>query len=144
MLAAHCLFAEWLSGQLSAVAQGALWTAYRLKGESVEELLGFVRATEDSLAPLPSPPGIRPVVFPSYNGARRHANLLPLLALLLARQGVPVLIHGTYGSIADETDLDLPQHDPKARIATGHILTHLGFPAAPIGTLFATNFSTIT
>lgn len=35
-----------------------------------------------------------PIVIPSYNGARKQANLTPLLALLLAREGVPVLVHG--------------------------------------------------
>jgi anthranilate phosphoribosyltransferase len=35
-------------------------------------------------------------VIPSYNGARRQPNLVPLLALHLARSGVPVLIHGRY------------------------------------------------
>ena len=36
----------------------------------------------------------RPVSIPSYNGARKQPNLVPLLALLLAREGVPVLVHG--------------------------------------------------
>ena len=31
------------------------------------------------------------MVIPSYNGARKMANLTALLALLLAREGVPVL-----------------------------------------------------
>jgi anthranilate phosphoribosyltransferase len=35
------------------------------------------------------------VVLPSYNGARKLPVLTPLLALLLARQGVPVLVHGS-------------------------------------------------
>ncbi|RYY58170.1 MAG: DNA-binding protein YbiB, partial [Comamonadaceae bacterium] len=35
------------------------------------------------------------VVLPSYNGARRLPVLTPLLALLLARRGLPVLVHGT-------------------------------------------------
>ena len=34
------------------------------------------------------------MLIPSYNGARKLANLTPLLALLLAREGVPVLVHG--------------------------------------------------
>jgi anthranilate phosphoribosyltransferase len=34
-------------------------------------------------------------VLPSYNGARKLPVLTPLLALLLAREGLPVLIHGT-------------------------------------------------
>lgn len=129
--AAYALFAEWLSGRLSPLAQGALWTAYRFKGESLDELLGFVRATEESMTQVSINSPLKPIVFPSYNGARRQANLLPLLALLLAREGVPVLIHGGYAGIADESDLELPQHDPKARTTTGEILTHLGFaPAA--------------
>jgi hypothetical protein len=32
--------------------------------------------------------------LPTYNGARKEANLTPLLALLLQRFGVPVLVHG--------------------------------------------------
>ncbi len=133
--AAHALFAEWLSGQLPSVAQGALWVAFRLKGETLAELLGFVAATEECLATITAPPGPKPVVLPSYNGARRHANLLPLLALLLAREGVPVLIHGSYGGPAEETALALPQHDPSARTTTGEILAHLGFP--PVATRHA-------
>jgi anthranilate phosphoribosyltransferase len=35
------------------------------------------------------------VVLPSYNGARKLPVLTPLLALLLAREGLPVLVHGT-------------------------------------------------
>lgn len=129
--AAHALFAEWLSGRLPPVAQGALWIAFRLKGETLDELQGFVAATEDCLAALPAPAGPKPVVIPSYNGARRHANLLPLLALLLAREGVPVLIHGSYGGPAEDTALLLPRHDPNARTTTGEILAHLGFPPVP-------------
>jgi anthranilate phosphoribosyltransferase len=37
---------------------------------------------------------VRPVSLPTYNGARKEANLTPLLALLLQRFGVPVLVHG--------------------------------------------------
>ncbi len=129
--AAHALFAEWLSGHLPSVAQGALWIAFRLKGETLAELLGFVAATEDCVAAITAPTGFKPIVLPSYNGARRHANLLPLLALLLAREGVPVLVHGSYGGPAQDTALTLPQHDPSERTTTGEILAHLGFPPAP-------------
>ena len=33
-------------------------------------------------------------MLPSYNGARRLALLTPLLAMLIARAGLPVLVHG--------------------------------------------------
>jgi anthranilate phosphoribosyltransferase len=36
------------------------------------------------------------VVLPTYNGARRQANLMPLVAQLLVREGVPVLIQGRH------------------------------------------------
>jgi anthranilate phosphoribosyltransferase len=34
------------------------------------------------------------VVLPSYNGARKLPVLTPLLALLLAREGLAVVMHG--------------------------------------------------
>jgi anthranilate phosphoribosyltransferase len=39
--------------------------------------------------------GLTTVVLPSYNGARKLPVLTPLLALLLARQGAAVLVHGS-------------------------------------------------
>ncbi|PQN87989.1 DNA-binding protein YbiB, partial [Shigella flexneri] len=35
-----------------------------------------------------------PIVIPSYNGARKQANLTPLLAILLHKLGFPVVVHG--------------------------------------------------
>jgi anthranilate phosphoribosyltransferase len=40
------------------------------------------------------PAGTVPLVIPAYNGARQLPNLTPLLASLVAREGVPVLVHG--------------------------------------------------
>ncbi|HXE22517.1 MAG TPA: DNA-binding protein YbiB, partial [Rhodoferax sp.] len=55
---------------------------------------GFLDATDARLNKLPATE--RPmVVLPSYNGARKLPLLTPLLALLLAREGLPVLVHGT-------------------------------------------------
>jgi anthranilate phosphoribosyltransferase len=45
--------------------------------------------------PLAAPPDRIVVTIPSYNGARKQPNLVPLLALLLAREGIPVLVHGS-------------------------------------------------
>ncbi|VFS62676.1 glycosyl transferase family protein [Kluyvera cryocrescens] len=33
-------------------------------------------------------------MIPSYNGARKQANLTPLLAMLLHKLGFPVVVHG--------------------------------------------------
>jgi len=114
---ARALYAAMLEGRVSDLELGAILLAMRIKGESVEELAGFMDAAEHSFAPLPAPPGpFAPVLIPSYNGARKLANLTPLLALLLAREGVPVLVHGV-------------RSDP-GRITTAEILAELGLAEA--------------
>ena len=114
---AAALYAAMLEGRVSDLELGAILLAMRIKGESVEELAGFMDAAESSFAPLPGPPGeFAPVLIPSYNGARKLANLTPLLALLLAREGVPTLVHGV-------------QTDP-GRVTTAEILAEMGLAPA--------------
>ncbi|MES2561163.1 MAG: DNA-binding protein YbiB [Pseudomonadota bacterium] len=92
---ARSLFTAVLSGLVPDLQLGAILIALRVKGESLEELAGFAAASEASYNHLPALPGSAlPVVIPSYNGARQLPNLVALLALLLAREDVPVLIHG--------------------------------------------------
>lgn len=92
---AYRMFAAMLDGCVPELELGGIMIALRIKGESVDELRGFQRAAAERMRHLAAPAGAwRPVVLPSYNGARRQPNLLPLLALLLARAGCPVLIHG--------------------------------------------------
>jgi anthranilate phosphoribosyltransferase len=87
------LFGQILDGSVSDLEIGAFCLAMRIKGETPEELAGFIDATQQRLALLPA--STRPlVVLPSYNGARKLPVLTPLLALLLAREGLPVLLHG--------------------------------------------------
>ena len=112
--AAH-LFAAMLDGAIGELELGAILMAYRIKGESLAELRGFHRALRERVIPI-APGPRRPIVFASYNGARKQANLLPLLALLLESHGVPVLIHGV-------------RHDA-SRITTAEILEALGNPVS--------------
>jgi anthranilate phosphoribosyltransferase len=92
---AFALYKAMLDGRVSDLELGGILLAMRIKGESVDEIAGFMDAAASSFAPLPAPPGdFAPVLIPSYNGSRKLANLTPLLALLLAREGVPVLVHG--------------------------------------------------
>jgi anthranilate phosphoribosyltransferase len=82
-----------LAGAVGDLALGGVLLALRMKGEAASEIAGFLDALDPHLARAPAAaPGW--VILPSYNGARTHANLLPLLALLLARAGIPVLVHG--------------------------------------------------
>ena len=92
---ARDLFKAMLDGRVSDLEMGAILLSMRIKGESVDEVAGFLEAAESSFQLLPAPESLyAPIVIPSYNGARRAANLTPLLALLLARAGAPVLVHG--------------------------------------------------
>jgi len=114
---AASLYGAMLDGRVSDLELGGILLAMRIKGESVDELAGFMDAAERSFAPLPSPAGeYAPVLIPSYNGARKLANLTPLLALLLAREGVPTLVHGV-------------RTDP-GRVTTAEILGEMGLAAA--------------
>jgi anthranilate phosphoribosyltransferase len=117
---ARDLYAAILEGRVSDLELGGLLLAMRIKGESRDELAGFLEAAEASFEPLPAPPGdCAPVVIPSYNGSRKLPNLTPLLALLLAREGVPVLVHGV-------------SSDP-GRVTTAEIMAALGLPVAANG-----------
>jgi len=103
-----------LDGELSGPELGAFVIAMRMKGETLDELCGFLDAVHTRCLLLHSR---RPVVvIPSYNGARRLPNLTPLLALALAQAGLNVLVHG-------------PLHDP-VRVTSAEILTNLGMSAA--------------
>ena len=125
------LFGQVLDGAVTDLEIGGFCLAMRIKGETPQEMAGFLDATHQRLnlvpysaneasppsstpsspatspasSPLPAAPraqaqaashAARPViVIPSYNGARKLPVLTPLLALLLARAGLPVLLHGT-------------------------------------------------
>ncbi len=114
---ARQLYAAILDGGVPDLELGAILLALRVKGESVDEMLGFLAAADERTSHLDNPHGrVRPVVLPSYNGARKEANLTPLLALLLQRFGVPVLVHGLI--------------EGYGRVTSGHIFRELGIMPA--------------
>jgi len=118
---ARQLYGAMLDGGVSDLELGAILIALRMKGESNDEMVGFLAATEERVSPLYAPPGrVRPVVIPSYNGARKSPNLTPLLAMLLQRFGVPVVVHGLL--------------EGYGRVTSGHIFRELGImPCASAG-----------
>ncbi len=116
---AESLFGDMMDGRVPDLELGAIILSMRIKAESPDELLGFQRALDARTARVAVPPGPRLVVLPTYTGARRQANLMPLLALLLAREGVPVLIQG--------------RHDFESRVSPFALLEALGItPAASL------------
>lgn len=92
---AQLLYGAMLDGGVPDFELGAIVIALRMKTETVDEMVGFLGASNERTHSLRRPQGrIRPIVIPTYNGARKGVNLTPLLALLLQRFGVPVLVHG--------------------------------------------------
>lgn len=104
---AEALFGEILDGRVPDMELGAILLSLRIKGESAEELLAFERAMQARTRHVQVPDGPRCVLLPSFNGARKQANLMPLVALLLAREGVPVLIHGRHDFDSRQSPFEL-------------------------------------
>lgn len=103
-----------LDGAVSDLELGAFCVAMRIKGETPEEMAGFLDATHQRLTCFRNPQTKPVLVLPSYNGARRLPLLTPLLAMLLAREGWPVLVHG--GNTEDQ------------RVATSQVMQTLDLP----------------
>ena len=93
---AETLFGAMLDGQVPDLELGAIILSMRIKGETLPEMQGFMAAVNARTPQLAVPAGPRCVILPTYNGARRQPNLMPLVALLLAREGIPVLIQGRH------------------------------------------------
>ncbi|EMD1654478.1 DNA-binding protein YbiB [Pluralibacter gergoviae] len=111
------LYTLMLSGEVPELELGGILIALRIKGEGEAEMRGFYEAMQQCTVKLTPPIGRPlPVVIPSYNGARRQANLTPLLAILLHRLGFPVLVHGV-------------SHDP-TRVVSETIFSLLGIEPA--------------
>ncbi|MEO6361878.1 MAG: DNA-binding protein YbiB [Caldimonas sp.] len=111
---ANDLMSQVLDGRVTDLEIGAFALAMRIKGETVAELSGFLDAAQARCIALGSERAT--LVLPSYNGSRRLPNLTALLAMLLAQQGVDVLVHG-------------PAHDPN-RVTTSEIFHDLGLTCA--------------
>lgn len=106
-----------VNGEVLPEQLGAFLMLLRVKEESPEEIAGFVKAVRESMA-LPS---IRPKVdidWPSYAGKKRQLPWYVLAALLLARNGCRIFMHGAEGHTA-------------GRVYTSDALKHLGVPVAP-------------
>ncbi len=82
-----------LAGRAAPEAVGALFMLMRYRGESADEVAGFVTALR---ARVPDWAGIGATVdWPSYAAGRtRGLPLFLLAAKLVARAGLPVMIHG--------------------------------------------------
>jgi anthranilate phosphoribosyltransferase len=106
------LMGQILDGVVSDLELGAFCIAMRIKGESPQEMAGFLDAVRQRMHLVQFDQPV--VVIPSYNGARKLPGLTVLLAALLAREsvqrGFTVLIHGCTSEAA--------------RVPTGQVFDH--------------------
>lgn len=119
---ARAAFAHLLSGTIEPVQMGAFLCLLRVRTESEQEIAGFVQAIHDARPPIPSLPPID-LDWPSYAGKSRQLPLFLLSALLLAGNGITVLMHGGVPHTA-------------GRIFSDDALSHLGIrPVADLQSL---------
>jgi anthranilate phosphoribosyltransferase len=104
---AHALMREVLEGRASAAETGAFVMAMRMKRPTLNELAGFLGATQAHCLQIHSQEPV--VLIPSYGGSFTLPNLTPLLAMWLAREGVRVLMHGPLACATRVTSADILQ-----------------------------------
>ena len=108
-------FSMILAGEVEPLQLGAFLMLLRVKEESAAELAGFVAACRDHLAVAHFP--AVDLDWSSYAGKKGQQPWYILSALLLAENGVRVLMHGSGG------------HTP-ARLYSEQTLAHLGIQPA--------------
>lgn len=106
---AEAVFGALLDGEIPDMEVGAILLSLRIKGEDVAELVGFKAALDRRTRFLSVPDGHRCVILPTYNGARKQPNLMPLVALLLSRENIPVLIQGRHDFESRSSPFELLQ-----------------------------------
>ncbi len=126
---AHTAMRLILAGHAEPVQIGAFLLLLRYRGETAAELAGMVAAARESLAlpdtPVPDAPARVDLDWPSYADRHRQQPWFVLAALLLAENGVKVLMHGIAGAAEG--------HAP-----TRPVLAALGLKTSPSLTAAAT------
>lgn len=84
-----------LTGQVQPVQLGAFLLLLRYRGETPPELVGFVRATRKRLREMPDADA--DLDWPSYADRHKQLPYFLLSALLLAANGVRIVLHGIEG-----------------------------------------------
>jgi anthranilate phosphoribosyltransferase len=105
-------------GVATPAQAGAFLIAQRVKGEALDEILGFTRGARAAFVTTLAPrvDDLLDLGVP-YDGKVKTAQLVPAVAVLLAACGLPVLVHGAQG---------VPT---KAGITPGAVFAALGVPA---------------
>jgi anthranilate phosphoribosyltransferase len=109
-------FSMVLRGEVEELQLGAFLMLLRVKEESAEELVGFVQACRRHM-PTPTTPLTDSLDWSSYAGKKSQQAWYVLSALLLADNGIRVLMHGSDGHTND-------------RLYSGEVFQFLGIETA--------------
>lgn len=106
-----------LDGTATPAQIGAFLITQRVKGETADEIEGFVEAARTFCQQIrPRVPNLLDLGVP-YDGKARTPQLAPAIALIVAATGQPVVLHGA------------PGVPTKQGVTPAHVLEALGIPA---------------
>ncbi len=94
---AEAVLGELVDGRLDAIRIAALLSALAVKGETAEELVGFVRALRARMRAVAAPPGALDTCGTGGSGLDTP-NTSTMVAVVVASLGVPVAKHGNRSS----------------------------------------------
>jgi anthranilate phosphoribosyltransferase len=132
------LWNELLAQRFTPPQEAALLMGLRVHGESAAMLAAFARVTRDACASVLAPHERAVVVLHCLGTARKQPILAPLLALMLARQGVPALMvtHDAQRGVNTSAVLDALGEQQCADVsAATTALLERGFAWLPIGSI---------
>ncbi|GBD41428.1 Bifunctional protein TrpGD [bacterium HR39] len=125
-----------LEGAVEPVQLGAFLLVLRTRGESAEEIAGMVDAVRETFAERPLP--VVDLDWPSYADRHRMLPWFTASALLLARAGIRVLMHGIEGEGPATTRAGLAALGVRAARSVeeaGERLERTGFAYLPLEVL---------
>lgn len=89
-----------LDGGVPDLELGALLGTFKARDEGASLLLGLIEALDARITRWSSSGQCCPVSLACYGGTSDTADLTPLLGLMLARFGIPVLMHGPLHAVS--------------------------------------------
>ena len=112
-------FAALLAPDADPLQLGAFLIAQRIKGETSQELIGFVEATRQSMPNHETIQAFKGAVdLPCYAGKRRAAHAYLVAALQARDAGIPVFVHGVSHISGRITAWQVLQHEGIQQVYT--------------------------